>query len=120
MKIAVTTTGNTLESTMDMRFGRAKKFVIYDSDNQNFQVFDNTQNLNAAQGAGIQAAQNVVTAGAQAVITGHVGPKAFAVLNQANVPVYNTSASTVIEALEKFAKKELTPAGGADVEGHWV
>lgn len=120
MKIAITTSGDTLESTMDMRFGRAKKFVIYDSDTQEFQVYDNSQNLNAAQGAGIQAAQNVVAAGAQAVITGHVGPKAYTVLNQANIPVYNTNAATVIEALEKYAKNELTPAGDADVEGHWV
>lgn len=120
MKIAVTTTGDTMESTLDMRFGRAKKFLIFNSETQEYQIFDNTQNLNAAQGAGIQAAQNVASLGVAAVITGHVGPKAYAVLNQANIKIYNTNASTVVEALEKFSKNELTAANNADVDGHWV
>jgi predicted Fe-Mo cluster-binding NifX family protein len=120
MKIAVTTTGDTLNSSMDMRFGRAKKFILYNTESQDFQVYDNTQNLNAAQGAGIQAAQNIAATGAKAVITGHVGPKAFAVLNQAGIKIYNTDASTVIQALEKFSKNEISAINNADVEGHWV
>jgi len=75
MKIAVTTSGNTLDSPLDQRFGRAAKFLIYDLDTDNFQVVDNQQNLNLSGGAGIQSGQNIAKAGVEAVITGHVGPK---------------------------------------------
>ena len=78
MKIAITSQGKELESPVDPRFGRAKFFIVADTEQEGFTVADNGQNLNAAQGAGIQAGRNVVDLGVQAVITGHVGPKAFA------------------------------------------
>ena len=54
MKIAISSSGSTLEDTIDLRFGRAAMFIIYDLDHENFTSVDNEQNLNAAQGAGIQ------------------------------------------------------------------
>ena len=77
MKIAVTSLGESLDSPIDQRFGRARFFVLYDLESGEWTVHDNTQNLEAAQGAGIQAAQHVVNLGVEAVITGHCGPKAF-------------------------------------------
>ncbi len=64
MKVAFTTSGDSLEAPLDSRFGRAPKILVYDLDRQTFEITDNTQNLNAAQGAGIQAAQNVARTGA--------------------------------------------------------
>jgi predicted Fe-Mo cluster-binding NifX family protein len=119
MKIAFTTSGNDLNSALDKRFGRAEKFLIYDVESTHFQVIDNQQNLNAAQGAGIQAAEIIVRAGANCVITGHCGPKAFRALTTAKVQIFNTNASTISEALEQFRSGKLTPAASADVEGHW-
>lgn len=120
MKIAITTSGDSLESSLDVRFGRAQKFLIYDTDNGTFDVIDNRQNLNAAQGAGIQAAETIVRAGAGGLITGHCGPKAFRVLSTAGIKIYNTNASTVREALELYKSGSLTEAKSSDVEGHWV
>ena len=80
MKVAVTSQGMDLASQVDPRFGRAKYFVLVDTDTGTFTAHDNRQNLNAAQGAGIQAGRNVVELGAEAVITGNVGPKAFTTL----------------------------------------
>ncbi len=120
MKIAVTTSGENLSSPLDSRFGRTPKFLIYDTDKEEFYVIDNTQNLNAPQGAGIQAAQNVAKEGVSAVITGHCGPKAFHVLKTAGIKVFYSNAKTVSEALEEFKSGRLTEATGADVEGHWV
>ena len=77
MKVAVTSQGQDLRSPVDPRFGRAKCFIVLDMETGVFCAVDNSQNLNAAQGAGIQAARNVVESGATAAITGHVGPKAF-------------------------------------------
>lgn len=119
MKIAFTTTGNDLTAQLDSRFGRASKFLVYDLQSDSFEVFDNTQNLNAAQGAGIQSAETIVRAGAKCLITGHCGPKAFRVLNAAGIIVYNTDLPTVGVALEQFRAGKLHASQSADVEGHW-
>lgn len=95
MKIAVTSRGPDLNSQVDPRFGRASSFVVWDTDTDEFSVHDNKQNVNAAQGAGIQAGRTVVDLGVEAVITGNVGPKVFATLQAANVKVYPGATGTV-------------------------
>lgn len=120
MKIALTTSGSDLNAALDSRFGRAPKFLIYDLEAKTFEVVDNDQNLNAAQGAGIQSAQNIARLDAKALITGHCGPKAFRVLQAAKIKIYNTTAATVSEAIDQYLQGKLTDAASADVEGHWV
>jgi predicted Fe-Mo cluster-binding NifX family protein len=120
MKIALTTSGNDLSAPLDSRFGRAPKFLIYDLEANTFEIVDNEQNLNAAQGAGIQSAQTVARLGVKALITGHCGPKAFVVLRAAEIKIYNTPAATVKEALEQYRSGKLTEAAYADVDGHWA
>lgn len=120
MKIAVTAQGPKLEAPVDPRFGRAKYFVVVDLDTGEFTAADNSMNLNAPQGAGIQAGTNVVKLGVEAVVTGHVGPKAFATLQAGNVAAYTGAGGTVAETVEKFKAGELERQEGADVEGHWA
>lgn len=120
MKIAITTTGKDLSAPLDRRFGRAVNFLIFDTDTNNFELKDNQQNYNAAQGAGIQAAQNVAETGAEAVITGHCGPKAYSVLTTAGIKIFNTDATTVQEAIDRFKSGEISQAQGADVQSHWM
>lgn len=120
MKIAFSASGDTLDAQLDARFGRAAKFIIVDSDTDEYVVVDNTQNLNAAQGAGIQSAKHVVSAGAGALVSGHTGPKAFKVLSAAGVEIYLSSAATVRDALDAWKKGELHKIDTADVEGHWI
>lgn len=120
MKVACTSTGNTLESPFDSRFGRAEKFIIYDTQSKAFSVIDNEQNLEASQGAGVQAAMFVLDSGATALITGNIGPKAAQVIYGANIKVYQTDAATVGEALKLFEENKLTELNKANVEGHWV
>lgn len=120
MKIALTSHGESLDVVLDTRFGRAAKFLVWDAEAQSLSVVDNKQNLNAAQGAGIQAAMTVVEQGAEVLITGHCGPKAFRVLKEAGIKVYLTSAINGHEALKLFQDGKLKEADNADVEGHWV
>ena len=120
MKIVFTTSGDSLNSPLDSRFGRAPKFLVYDLESETFEVVDNQQNLNAAQGAGIQSAETVARLGAKSVVTGHCGPKAFRVLLAAGIKVYTTDATTVAAALEQYRAGQLTEAKAADVEGHWA
>jgi len=120
MKIVLTANGHDLNASLDSRFGRAANFLVYDTEDGSFSVLDNQQNLNAAQGAGIQAAQAVVASGAEILLTGHCGPKAFRVLQAAGVRTYTTGAATVTAALEEFKAGKLAEIQSADVEGHWV
>jgi len=120
MKIAFTTSGETLEAPLDSRFGRASKFILYDLERDYFEVIDNRQNLNATQGAGIQSAETVARSGAGCIVTGHCGPKAFKVLSAAGITVYNCGEATVADALKAFREGALKPMDSADVDGHWI
>lgn len=120
MKVAITIDGTTLDAKLDSRFGRAARFMLYDTETGSFELMDNAQNLNAAQGAGIQSAQNVAQAGVEALITGHTGPKAFSVLQKARILVYHSEVRPVRDVLEDFKNGALTKAENADVESHWV
>lgn len=120
MKIAITAQGDGLDAQVDPRFGRAKAFVVVDTDNGEAAGHSNAQNLAAAQGAGIQAASNVVDLGVSAVVTGNVGPKAFRTLQAAGVAVHVGASGTVADAVEQFKAGKLSAADQANVEGHWV
>ncbi len=120
MKIAFTAAGGTLEAALDQRFGRASRFVIYDLELGTYAILENEQSLTAAQGAGIQAADAVARSGAQAVVTGHCGPKAFRVLSASGIRVYTTDAPTVAAALDMYLAGKLPEITSATVEGHWV
>jgi predicted Fe-Mo cluster-binding NifX family protein len=120
MRIAISSRGDALDASVDPRFGRAAKFILFDTGTGAFEVSDNAQSLNAAQGAGIQAAETVSRLGAQAVITGHCGPKAFRTLQAAGIQVVIGAQGTVAEAVDAFRKGTLKPAESADVEGHWA
>lgn len=120
MKIIITSEGPGRNSRVDPRFGRAKHFLLIDTETGEASSHDNAQNLNAPQGAGIQAAQAVARLGAGAVLTGNVGPKAFMTLHAANIAIYTGAAGTVNEALEQYNQGQLQQATKANVEGHWA
>jgi len=119
MKIIVTSQGGSLESPVDPRFGRAAWFLIYDSETGQHQVIENTQSVDAPQGAGIKAAETVSRLGAEVVITGHCGPKAFHTLRAAGIRVVLAAEGTIASALDEFKAGRLKPSQSPDVEGHW-
>jgi predicted Fe-Mo cluster-binding NifX family protein len=120
MIVAVTSQGPDANSPVDPRFGRAKYFLVVDTDSGQCVAHDNATNLNAVQGAGLQAARAVVELGAQAVVTGNVGPKALGALRAAGVQVYPGASGTVMEAVAEYKSGRLQAAVKANVEGHWM
>ncbi len=119
MKVAVTATGKDLDSQMDPRFGRAQYIVIASEDGVLEDVIDNSQNLNAMKGAGIQAAKLLADRKVDALMTGHCGPNAFTTLTAAGIKIVVDQSGTVKEALERLKNKKVTFADKADVEAHW-
>jgi predicted Fe-Mo cluster-binding NifX family protein len=120
MIIAVSASGKTLDAQVDPRFGRAAFFIAVDTETGILQAYENTQNLNAAQGAGIQSAETVCRLGTEVVITGNCGPKAFKVLSSAGIQVVVGAQGTVAKAIEAFKSGALAPTDAPNVEGHWA
>lgn len=109
MKIAITSHGEDRDAELDSRFGRADYFILYDQETDTWESFPNTQNLEASHGAGIQAGQSLAKTGAKVLITGHVGPKAFKVLDAEKIAMYSTGdlTGTVEDALAAFLAGKL-------------
>ena len=120
MKVAVSAEGVDLAAQLDCRFGRARYFLVVDTDTGQCEAHDNTQNLNAAQGAGIQAGQLVARLGVDAVVSGNVGPKAFNVLREAGIKVFLAEGGTVGEAIEGLKSGSLQEVDQPSVPGHWM
>jgi predicted Fe-Mo cluster-binding NifX family protein len=119
MKIAVTARGVTLDDEVDPRFGRAPYILVVDTDSLEFEAVDNSENVNAFKGAGIQAATMISEKGAEVLLTGYCGPNAFKTVDAAGIKVVNDVSGTVREAVEKFKSGPVEYSTGANVEGHW-
>jgi predicted Fe-Mo cluster-binding NifX family protein len=119
MVIAISAQGNDLQGQVDPRFGRAKHFLLVDTENMGFEVVRNEQNLSLPQGAGIQAAQVVTNHQAEVVITGNCGPKAFKTLEAAGIKVVVGVSGSIEDAIQAYLRGEFEHAKDANVEGHW-
>ena len=117
MKIAVSSSGNSLDSQIDPRFGRCAYFLIVDTDDMDFETFDN-ESIALGGGAGIQAAQFVASKGAKAILTGNVGPNAVKTLGAAGVEVFVGQNGTVGEALERYKSGSLQSTSTPNVADH--
>ena len=121
MKIAICSQSNNVEATVDSRFGRTAFFAIYDDAVKQWDFIGNQQNLQAAQGAGIQAAQAIVDADVDVLIASNVGPKAMAALSANGVAVFKIAPGQTLEqTITEYQAGNLTQMQQANVEGHWV
>jgi len=118
MKVAVSSTGKTLDSVIDPRFGRCSWFGIVETEDMTFEAFSN-ESVALGGGAGIQSAQFIASKGVEAVITGNCGPNAMSALSAAGVKIILDQTGTVREAVERYKRGELQPAAGANVEAHY-
>ena len=118
MKVAVSSNGKNLDSQIDPRFGRCAYFLIVETDDMNFEVFDN-ENIALGGGAGIQSAQFVASKGIQAVITGNCGPNAVRTLSAAGVKLFVGQSGTVKEAIERYKSGELKSTDEPSVSDHY-
>lgn len=112
MKVAVSSTGPGLDSYVDIRFGRCPYFVVVDTETGEHEDIPNTA-AESGSGAGIGAASAVAKAGAEAVLTGNVGPNAVRALQQLGIKVYQTPGGTVKEALAEFTSGACTEVTSA-------
>ncbi|MGD2142235.1 MAG: NifB/NifX family molybdenum-iron cluster-binding protein [Candidatus Bathyarchaeota archaeon] len=118
MKIAISTSGSNLSSPVDARFGRCPSFIVLDTNTMEFEVVPN-RSVGSAHGAGIQTAQLIASRGVEVVLTGNIGPNAFAALSTSSIKVVSGVSGTVEEVVERFKRGELEPIKGPTVGGHF-
>lgn len=108
MLIAITAMENSLQSEVDPRFGRAAYYMIVNTETGEVIAHDNSDGINASNGAGTGAAQTLSEYGVEALYTGKVGPKAAEVLNQAKIPYFENVSGTVQELLDQLEQNDKT------------
>ena len=117
MKIAISSTGPTLDAEIDERFGRCRYFIIIDPDTFSFEVLENTGSQTGG-GAGVATAQILTDRDIEVVLTGSCGPNAFEVLAAAGIKVVTGVSGIVQSAVKDYLTENLQGASHPDVPGH--
>ena len=112
MIIAITSTGDTMSSTLDMRFGRCSFFAIYDTDAKTARFIEN-EAVSASGGAGTAAAQVMIDNDVEAIITGNMGPNAYGVFSGSDIKVYKCAAVPLENAVRLLLDSKLEPITSA-------
>ncbi len=115
MNVCITATDKHLDAPVDPTFGRARYFLVVDTDTQKFTAIENAP---GAHGAGVQAAQLMVDQSVSAVLTGNVGPNAYQGLSAAGIRIFVGAKGTAKEALTAYNDGTLQTAQGATSAGH--
>ena len=117
MKIAITTSGPTLDASLDPRFGRCAYFLIVDTDTMDLEAVENP-NAALGGGAGIQSGQLIAAKGVKFVLTGNCGPNAHETLSAAGIGVIPGCSGTVRDAVERFTAGQLNTVSEPNVASH--
>ena len=118
MKIAVSSSGPTLDDSVDARFGRCAHFLVIDPDTLEFEPIQNP-NIALGHGAGIQSAQLLANKGVTVILTGNCGPNAFQTFGAAGIQVITGVTGQVREAVRMYKSGEMAGASGPNVQSHF-
>ena len=114
MQVVVSSTGDNLDAPVSPVFGRCMFFLFVDTETMDCRTVANPA-TGASGGAGIQAAQFVTREGAEAIVSGNLGPNAMRVISTASVPFYSVMGGTAREAVEALKAGALEPISGPTV-----
>ena len=106
MKILVSSKGNSKESPVDLHFGRAEYFVIYDDQEDTYEAILN-EGVKQSSGAGVKASQIAINQKVDYLLTGSLGPKAFTIIDSSKILVFKTNEGSVEDAITAFKNKQL-------------
>jgi predicted Fe-Mo cluster-binding NifX family protein len=95
-----------LKSSVYSHFGSSSAFIIYDTDNENIEVLDNSDQ-NHVHGQ-CHPTNSINGKNIEAIIVGGIGTRAINKLQANNIKVYKSEPGTVEHNLNLF-KKSLLP-----------
>jgi predicted Fe-Mo cluster-binding NifX family protein len=117
MKIAITSTGPTLDDHVE-DLDQCTYFLVIDTDTMQLEAIDNS-NMALGGGVAIQSAQLMSEKGVDTVLTGNYGSKAFNVFGRAGIQVIGLSG-LVSNAVKQFKDGTFVFAAGPKVGSHGV
>jgi len=108
MRIGISANGKNLEDTISEVFARCPYFIIAEIENGKIKSFEAIEKEAGGRpgGAGIFVAKLMAEKDVKAVITKNIGPKAFEVLKQFNIEVYQGEGE-VKKVIEEFIQEKL-------------
>lgn len=106
MKIGIPVEGNSMKTNISQSFGRTDYFLIYNTDTEKADFLDNSA-ANTQGGAGIKAAQRIVDAEVDILITPRCGENAADVLNMANIKIYKNIGNSIEENIQALKDNKL-------------
>jgi len=118
MKVAISSTGPTLEADVDPRFGRCQYFIVADTETMEFEALDNASAMSSG-GAGISAAQMIAGKGVGAVLTGNCGPNAYQVLSSAGIKVITGVSGKAKDVIEGYRAGKFQASSQPNVPDHF-
>lgn len=98
MKIAIASTGNTLDAQVDNRFGRCSYFIIYDTETKKHEVIDNP-NKEANEGAGPATVKLIASQNVNKVVCGQFGFKIKSLMNDLEIQMITPQEPKTVEAI---------------------
>ncbi len=106
MKVAITSTGNSPESTLDSRFGRCSYFVVYDTESQSTEFIPNP-NKESVEGAGPASVTLIASKGVKKVVSGEFGAKVKSIFDslQIQLVVLNEPEKKISEVIDLLNHK---------------
>lgn len=94
------------DSEVDVRFGRAAYFMIYDLESDRVMSVEENRHKNGAQGVGIAVGNQVLQSGCQLAIGAQPGPKAENILTLGKIKFFKAENCTVAEAIKNYRQSQ--------------
>jgi len=104
MRLCITAEGPDKGSLIAEEFGHAPYFMIYDTSTGSWEAVPNRAGA-AAEGAGILAAEQVISLEADVVLTGYMGVHGSKKLGSRNIRVIQDEDGTVEASVRRYMKK---------------
>jgi predicted Fe-Mo cluster-binding NifX family protein len=106
MKVAITSTGNSPDVTLDSRFGRCSFFVVFDTETHATEFIPNPNKENI-EGAGPASVQLVASRGVKKVVSGEFGAKVKSIFDslQIQLVVLNDPEKKISEVIDLLNHK---------------
>jgi len=110
MKIAFATNGENLKAKIALHFGRADKFLVYDTLKKFFKVYPNPEVL------GKELPPDFLNRiGVDTVITFSLGPMAFGKLKRFGIKTYKAKEGTISENIKLFEEEKISLLDKKDI-----
>lgn len=106
MKVAITSTGNSPDATLDSRFGRCSWFVVYDTESQATEYIPNPNKENV-EGAGPASVNLIASRGVKKVVSGEFGAKVKSIFDslQIQLVILNDPEKKISEIIDLLNHK---------------